>query len=130
MMKKDSGYIALMSAIIISIVLITVVSSVSVSGFFGRFNILDSEYKEISSGLAEACVEIAIIKLANDNSYVGGEVFPVGAENCEIVSITLNPPDYTVKTQGIYNNAYTNLEVKLSNSGDFAITLWKEVSSH
>lgn len=126
-MKKNSGYIALISAIIISIVLLTVVSSVSVGGFFGRFNILDSEYKEISSGLAEACLEIAIITLANNENYSGGETFPIGDEGCDIISITPSTWPKTVKLQGIYKNAYTNLIVVLSNSGEISVTSWREV---
>ena len=75
----------------------------SFSGFFSRFNILDAENKEISSGLAEACVDSAIVKIASDWSYapiVGGESVPVGANNCNIVSVQISgASEEIIKTQ-------------------------------
>src|SRR3989344_2331312 len=61
--NASGGFIALISAVIISLVLMVVVFSVSTLAFFSRFNQLDSEYKEKSSALAESCVDLAILKL-------------------------------------------------------------------
>ena len=41
------GYIAIISTIIISILLMTITLTVSSTGFFSRANILDAEFKDI-----------------------------------------------------------------------------------
>ena len=56
----QDGYIALISVIIISLLLITVITALSTINYFSRYNILENEYKERSSGLAEGCVDYAL----------------------------------------------------------------------
>ena len=58
------GYIALISAIIISVVLLGLATAIGQSTFFSRFNALNREYKRISLGLAESCVHAALSKIS------------------------------------------------------------------
>lgn len=127
-LKNNNGFMALMSAIIISAVLLLIVTSLSFTGFYTRSNILDSELKEKSSALAEACVDTALLKLANDPLYAppsGGEyikVDEVSNEACTIKSISGS----IIKTKANYNNKYfTNLEVRF-NGGDLSVISWEE----
>jgi hypothetical protein len=133
--SSNGGFIALMSAIIISVVLLVVVVSVSTGGFISRFNIVDSELKETSIGLAEACADIAILRLAADGSYDpgAGEVItvddsdPMNIKKCEIKTVSPTWPK-TVEIQAIYKNSYTNLEIILTNTTDpISVTSWKEL---
>ncbi len=92
--RKNRGFIALTSALIISVVLIGLVATVSASTFFARFDALGGEYKRIASGLAESCANVALLRLAQDYTYAGGEVVSVGIdshgtpETCTIGTIT------------------------------------------
>ena len=63
------GYIALISAIIISVVLLGLATAIGQSTFFSRFNALNREYKRISLGLAESCVHAALSKISNNYDY-------------------------------------------------------------
>jgi len=132
--QHNAGFIALISAIIITVVLLTLVVSVSFTGFFGRFDILGSETKEISQGLAEACIETAIIKHAQDNTYAGNnDPIPVGENECTIVSITpVGSGNILIRAQGKFPKdgllpAFTNLEVELNPSNDYSVVFWTEV---
>lgn len=89
--NSNEGFIALISAVIISLVLMMVVFSVSTLGFFSRFNQLDSEYKEKSSALAESCVDLAILKLIENKDYPGNEVVISADSSCEIKPIQILP---------------------------------------
>ena len=121
--KKHGGYIALMSVIIISLMLLALVAVLSTSGYFSRFNVLAAEYKRISLGLAESCVNVALLEIAKDPTYAGNETIPVGVNECNIKSITYNPASgydannqkvATIKTWAQYpliNGAFSNLEV-------------------
>src|SRR5260221_6266642 len=95
MISKQKGFIALMSAIIISVLLLAITLSLSFSGYFTRFNIVDSESKERSSALGESCGDAAILKLISNKDYVltaSDHAIPVGTDACNIYSISPNPP--------------------------------------
>ncbi len=64
--------------------LLIVAVSLNFSGFSGRFNILDSESKERSNALAEACIDRARLVLAVDTSTTASDVeIYIGDETCE-----------------------------------------------
>ena len=73
-MKKHSerGFIALISALIISAILLIALVASNLTGFYSRFNILDSELKERSNATADACADIALLQFALDPMYAGG----------------------------------------------------------
>lgn len=115
----NKGYIALMSAIIISLILVGMTFSISTGGYFSRFNVLNSEYKRISLGLAESCVNSALLRVSQDYNYLPaavGDSVDVGAETCLIKSVTYGPevagrkPAY-ITAQADYRGAFSNIKV-------------------
>lgn len=137
--QREKGFIALMSAIVISLLLITLGATLSLTGFFTRFDIADAEYKERSIGLAEACGDLAMVKLAGDINYAvvqSDHTIAVGGDSCSIVSISPTPPrsgQITIMTQGIFpalgsgpEHAYTNIKI-VTNASDLSIVSWQEV---
>jgi len=125
--KTNSGFIALISAIIISAILLIIVTNLSLNGFYSRFNILDSELKERTSSLAEACADTALLKLANDSAYVGGESVTVpGGGTCTIdLTIANNPRTFI--TRANYNNIYFTKMKIVVNVTSVLITSWEEI---
>lgn len=121
--NKQSGFVMLMSSIIISAVLVAVVFSISFSGFFTRFNLLDSYNKEASLALAEACGNIAILKKVQNSSYAGGESLAIGSETCTVNPIT----GLEIKTTANKDGAISNILINLNSS--FVVTRWREVPS-
>ena len=133
----ERGFVALMSVIIISAILLVLVFTLGVSSFLNRFDVLDTENKRVSVALAEACVNTAMIKIAQNPQYgispalpaggecvgVGGGVCPSGPRTCKICSTS---PDIVVRA--VHNNAYTNLEVEgLIVGNNFSVSRWEEV---
>lgn len=123
--EDQKGYIALITAILISISLLILTMAVSFEGYFSRFTVLESDHKEKSMYLAEACVQTAILKLAQDSGYTGGEMIPVGDDECRIVPGT---GGNTILVQASSSEAYTNLEVEVGS--DSNIVRWEEVPTH
>ena len=75
-LRNSKGFIALFSVIIISFTLLLMTVTLNFSNLFGRFNILDSEFKEQSGEFAYACIETARFVLAGkildgDTSFSG-----------------------------------------------------------
>ncbi len=64
-----SGFIALITASIISAVLFLSVISVSTFNFFSRSNILDYELKLQTREYAWSCLEMTILRLGEDSDY-------------------------------------------------------------
>jgi len=127
---RERGFMALISAIIMTLIILTVTVLLNLFSFFGRFNILDLEFKEISVGLAEACADRAILNLANNPSYTpaaGGDIILVGSDNCKILSIT-GASQKTIRAQAIYKDSYTNLKVVVTPLvNTISINSWEEV---
>src|SRR3989344_250294 len=124
--QLQKGFVALISTIIISIILLLVVTNLSQISFYSRSNILDSELKERSSALAEACADTAILKLANDSNYTGGETITVsGTETCTIDSTSASDPRvFTI--HAIFHNSYTNLQISI-NVATATVARWEEI---
>jgi hypothetical protein len=126
--KSQSGFVALISAIIIALVLLIFVVGTGAGGFYTRFDVFGSEIKEVSYGLAEACVHTAILKASQDPATdINNEIVPVGDENCEIIEYDASADQ--IEAQGIYQNSYTNLRV-IIDSSDFSVNSWEEVAEH
>jgi hypothetical protein len=109
--------------IIISFVLLLVAMTLSFTGFFTRFDILDSENKKRSDALADACLDSARLEIALDNTFNGEKIVEVDGEKCR----------YKVESGGIVkihacvNNAETFYEVLVNiNNLDIPLNSFKE----
>jgi hypothetical protein len=114
--KNKKGFVALMSAIIISIVLLVLATTLSFTGFNSRFNILDSETKERSSSLADSCIDLALLAFAKNTPYTVNTTLPVGSDFCKVGAYTTSGSQKIFETQGIFSNSYTNLKVKIDGT--------------
>ncbi len=128
--NTNGGYIALISVIVISALLIAITFTLSFTGFFLRFNILDYENKNQSVGLAEACVDTTLFKLSSNPSYTGNEDISLGTNTCHIGSISNSGSQFSFKTQSAYppslpQKTYTNVSI-VANTSDLSIVSWDE----
>ncbi len=117
--KNKDGYIAIVSALILTALIITIVASISLSVFVGRSNILNSSFKEMSRSLANACMNVALLKLVLDPNYAGGETVTVSSD-CDIISVTVNGNQKTITVQAVSDGAATNIR-RVINMSDFTI---------
>ncbi|MDO8443053.1 MAG: hypothetical protein Q7S81_02230 [bacterium] len=124
---NQHGYISLISSIIISILLLAVTFAISFNNSSSRFNILNVEFKERSLALAEACVDTALLKLAQNQSYGGNENISVGNDQCSILPIETSSGQKIIKTKAIFQNAVTNLKVAVQAS-NLSVVSWEEIA--
>ena len=90
-MKNNNGYIALISVMILGAILITLSASLSVVTFGQTSSGLDSINKESSYFLALSCFDHALLKLSQDASYSGNEVYIIGTDQCKVDSVAPGP---------------------------------------
>ncbi|MES2087828.1 MAG: hypothetical protein V4467_02435 [Patescibacteria group bacterium] len=154
--QKNKGFIALMSTIIISTILMAIVFTTNMSSFYARFDALDGEFKRKAFALAESCANETLLRLAKNYSYdpttdpdfVTGKGLPISIEDGECLIVSVLPPapragalsEITIITQGIYRNTFSNLKVEITtyNPGiasmivptppNIDVKLWTEIS--
>lgn len=124
---RNAGYIAIASAVIISALLLTIVSALSLSMYFVRFNIYDSFAKERSRALAESCADTAMLKLRQSSSYNGNETVTVEAgATCTISTIQTQGSQKIITTGASIQRITTNIKVTVSGAIP-TIVSWEEV---
>jgi large exoprotein involved in heme utilization and adhesion len=121
----QAGFVLLISSIVISVILVAVVFSISFSGFFTRFNLLDGYNKEASLELANACGEIAVLKLIQDNTYSGNETLDISSDSCTVLLIS--PGSYEINTTADKGGAVSNVKINLDTS--YNVIRWREVAT-
>jgi hypothetical protein len=125
MTDAHRGFIALMSAIIISAVLLVTVITGGMTGLFERTNILDAELKDRSSAAADACADQAFLAITNDSGYTG------------TLTTVLNPLDScravisgsslkSIRIQATSSSAITNLQISYDPDTSSVVS-WQEV---
>ncbi|MDD4988822.1 MAG: hypothetical protein PHV42_00135 [Candidatus Pacebacteria bacterium] len=124
--KNSGGFIALVSVILISAVLLAILLSLNMSSFFTRFNILDSENKKRSEFLAEVCLDTARMNLLEDKTYSGGETIFQGEDSCKICPIGFSVGTIHLETRAVVSSSHTNLKALL-NSSNMSILSFEEL---
>jgi hypothetical protein len=118
-MKKNyrSGFIALISVLIISWMLLLAVVSLGQKAISGRFLLLDAERKARSERLAEACVEFSRIQIVNNPSYSPSpiDIKISDSDSCKIVSVMPGIGELRgIKSCANVSDSITNLETEIN----------------
>ena len=121
----NKGFIALMSAIIISAILIIVSAIVGLQGFYGRWNVLDAEEKEESLAVAEGCADMVILELKNDVSYSGNTNFDLYGCVCTVGNIDNQGWKESFSVQSSCQDFYSDLNISVYTSNQSVIS-WEE----
>lgn len=127
---KEGGFIALISVLILSTVLLATTLSLAQFGIANRYFILDLEQKAASVKLAEACVHISRITAYNNPVYVltSPVFFEIGGGVCSVYSMSVAGTATTIEATARVGDAVTNLRVVMDHTnGDFLC--WREVQT-
>ncbi|MCI0542707.1 hypothetical protein L0Y69_03085 [bacterium] len=145
--QKQHGFIALISVLIISVVILGLTSLVNMTGFFSRFNTLKTEQKRVSLSLAESCANTALLNIAVSNTYApgaSGDIVSVGGDTCVIKQVLYGAEDpithrktATITTEGEYHGTWSKVSVTASiqnpafpsipQSPNITIVSWQEI---
>ncbi len=107
--KQNEGFLALFSVVIISFILLSAAVTLNFSGFFGRFNILDSESKERSDNLANSCINQARLILVSQADFTGTGQIKLAKDSCNYEIL----PGGKIIAWAVVNNAHTYYQAKI-----------------
>lgn len=124
------GMVALFTSIVISTVLLFSCISISTLVYYLNESSLNRENKRQSKFIALACVDRAVVRIIQDESYTPqtGYEEDVPYENslCEVVSVE-GSKNKLIRVIGKHGNSHTNLEAVLDRSrGDIQIHSYRE----
>ncbi len=126
--KKKNGYIAIVTALIFSVVALTAAFSVGTAGFISRNSKVELANKAASYGAARTCLDRAKLQLAQNPTYAGGETIPIYDYQCSVVSVTPSGQNKIIKTTSSVLGATTNL--RLTVDSNLATVTFEEVVAH
>ena len=127
--QRKNGYIALIAAIIIGAVTLTmVITSVYIGITQGMNSLLYSNHME-SLAISSACAEEALMNLKNNHDYAGNETLNLGHSQCQILPIeNLGGEARVIKTIGTVNGVNKKIKIQISQiDPQMVITSWQEV---
>jgi hypothetical protein len=119
-----SGYVAIISALIISGLVVVIALSLGLGAQMAQTALTRSYYKEVSRALAEGCLDEALLQFAQDPAYAGNATLAIGADTCSIVSVEAAGDNHLFRTRAVFLSAATNLEATVANN--LAILGWEE----
>ncbi len=112
--KNQEGYIAVISAVIVTAIVIIVATIFSNSSFLGRFDSQALEMKDISKKVGEGCLEYARLQIAT-GPYSGDEAVSIGNYSCYILPIETAGGQIIIKSTASVSNRTTNLRLTVDD---------------
>jgi hypothetical protein len=130
-LKHDGGYMAIISALIISALMVVIASSANINSIY------ESDMGEKAAKgwesfyLAMACAEEALIKLKESVDYLGGEVLMFDNGECSIVDVAgAGNKSRRVKVSASIAGQVRKIVVNVAEINPrMTIDSWQEVSS-
>ena len=114
-----------MSAIIISAILLIIATTGSLTGFNGRSNILDSELKNRSLAVADACADQAFLLIINDAAYTGLTALTLNSlDSCRV--LVTGTASKNIRIQATSSTAITNLQIQYDLT-THTVSTWQEI---
>lgn len=114
--KNKEGYIAVISAIIITAIIMVIALVFSSSNFLGRLDTQTEEMKDTSRKLTEGCLEYARLKLAANSSYAGSESHTIASSSCYIYAIQTQGSNKIIQALSTISNRNTSIKLTVNGT--------------
>lgn len=119
--KDQAGYVALISAILVSAVMMALAVSVSRAAFWGRFDALARENKIVAGEMAKGCASQALLKVSRGEEIVAWEM----CSNLQIIAD--NNPVYEIIAGANWKSSFVQLRIVADCAGGkVRILQWEE----
>jgi len=119
--KNQAGYVALVSAILVSGVMMALAVTISRAAFWGRFDALARENKIAAREMAKGCADQALLKIAKNEE-------PIVREMCSDLQINAdNDSVYEIIARANRKNSFVQLRIVADCAGGkMKILQWEE----
>lgn len=129
MKKKEGGYIALISVIVIGAIASSVGISSIVLGTVSSNTTFSRQSGEQATSLADACVEQALENIKNSPNYIGTtNIDPIGFGSCSYSVLNTGGSTREIQATGVVSDSTRKIEVILSSNLPIIIDSWLSVT--
>ncbi len=127
---ENNGFIALISVVLISAIMMLIAITLSISSFSQRNNILALEFKERSLTNAEACADEGLLMIANGNSGIATSTINLTSEDfCELGPVPQSGNPRVFYTKANFRNYVTNLKIS-ADPVTLTVISWEEIATY
>ena len=128
-MNRDSGYIALISVLIVGAAATAISTALLLTGADAQRTTLVSKRSVQARNLATACAEEALQIMHDNTSFTGTNTLNLGAGSCTYTVTNTGGSARTVDATGTVGSVVRKAKVYVTiNSLNISITSWQEVS--
>lgn len=114
--RNNRGYIAITTAIVLSLLVMVVAISLGSGGLFTRFHYVDFNNKQSSYITARSCLNHALWQIAIDPAYVGNETINVSWYSCAIRPVQTSGSNKIIESRAQIGGATTNLRLTVNST--------------
>lgn len=121
-LNNNDGFVALISAMLMAAVLLTLAAGAGRASFWARFGSLDYENKKIALAAARGCVDQALLGIASGEAVILWN-------RCQDLQIDAkNYPVYEIIARTNWKNSFARLNIKVKKipEGKIEIIEWRE----
>ncbi|KND51011.1 MAG: hypothetical protein AB202_01210 [Parcubacteria bacterium C7867-007] len=136
MSYRKNGYIALLTAVILTAILTATAFAVGTSTFLARSDVLEHQQYLQAQHYARSCVYVALYALAKDYSYqpeTAGAVVSLSPHTtCVIHSVHRGSTEVLIRTSAKIHRTRSTIEARATATSTAAVpilTSWKELYS-
>ncbi len=128
--RKRSGYILLITILIIGAIASAILSSLLLLGISSAQVSFSVQQSSEALAAAQACAEYALLKLRQSPSYAGNEYRTLGSHQCEVLAVGgIGNNNRAICTEGTSGDALRRLEIAVSQIlPQTKVYSWQEVS--
>lgn len=128
--EDKNGYIALISVLIISAIVVLIATSASLLSISESDMALQENQARESFYVADFCSEYALMKLESVLSYSGNEAVTIGEDSCLIRPISGSGNfNRVVETQSVFSDQIRKTRIEISQiSSVMQISSWQQVA--
>ena len=124
--KSEKGFIALITVLMVLLVALTVGLTISFLTINEAQMSLQKSQSFQAYYTANACAEMALVKLKKDKNYRGGETSNTGAGICYIFPIEDN---WIIKTMSYFSGQIKKIKIVVSQlKPEVVVESWEEVA--
>lgn len=117
------GYVAIVSALILTALLSIIALALSYSALFTRYDTQILNARKNSKFLAESCLQIALLKLAASSTYAGNELETVGSSTCQIFAVVTQGINKVLETSASSSDSSVDLKLTLNATTFIKVSL-------
>lgn len=124
---KKNGFSTLLIVILMGSVAISLVLAISISNYQGVKSGISDKDSSKSKALINACGEISLEAIRENNSFTGTSTVLLDGNNCTYIVSNTGGNNRTIIASGYFDSIFRKIEIHTSAFNPLVISSWQEI---